>query len=243
MRRARRVHRRRAGWLAVMVSGFVNLSLFVAIAMTGQADVEHGLPEDLVVLETFLIELPTPPQALRAGPDVDSPRSERVPAPEPCLALPAVEPQLAALAPRLANVRSAWHGLLSVPSPPPLDLSRHERAAGEQGTAGGGGGGPAQGVLYETSEVDRAPTQRHAPLPAYPLWARRRGAEGRVQLRVHVSADGRVVTATVKLVDGDHRFGTVARDAVLNWEYEPAQLSGRAVPCVVLQRVWFDLED
>lgn len=233
---------RRGGCFAVVVSGFVNLLLLAAIAMTGRVDAEHTPEPELLALEVFSIEAAAPRREARTVLETDLPSIEREPALAATAAFPEIEFEEAVLAPRLPTPSVAFQGALPAPGQVSLSLPGNNRTRAVPGLADGFVGA-APDSFYEAVEVDRVPNQRYAPLPAYPLWARRRGAEGWVQLRVQVSAAGSVVGASVMSTDGDPRFGAVAREAVENWSYEPALLAGRAVACIVSQRVFFDLED
>lgn len=95
----------------------------------------------------------------------------------------------------------------------------------------------------DAGRVDRTPRRVSAPLPPYPYWARLRRLEGVVSLRLVVGADGRVRSAEVERVDGDERFGEIARETVARWTFEPALQGGRPVDCILIQRVRFDLVD
>ncbi|MBI3270898.1 MAG: energy transducer TonB [Planctomycetes bacterium] len=112
--------------------------------------------------------------------------------------------------------------------------------AGAGGGPGGVPGGTGSGV-YPSQGVDRGPQRLVAPLPPYPQWGRTQRLEGVVTVRIVVAEDGAVRQASVERVDGDPRFGELARAAVEGWRFEPARAGGRGVACTVLQRVRFQL--
>ncbi|MBI3269807.1 MAG: TonB family protein [Planctomycetes bacterium] len=113
-------------------------------------------------------------------------------------------------------------------------------ARGDGIGAGPGGGGTG---VFGLSEVDRPPGRVVAPVPPYPSWGRVQRLEGVVTLRIVVGEDGRVREAGVERVEGDARFGEIARAGVRDWRFEPAVAAGRKVACVVTQRIRFQLVD
>ncbi len=60
-----------------------------------------------------------------------------------------------------------------------------------------------------------------SPLPAVPDWFERKGLDSVVTLRVTVSAAGKVESAEVEKTSGFKEIDADARDAVLQWVFEP----------------------
>jgi protein TonB len=87
-----------------------------------------------------------------------------------------------------------------------------------------------------------APGLANAP-PRYPLAARRRGDEGRVVLRVRVSADGRAETVTVAKSSGHALLDEAAQRAVARWRFVPGRLAGLPVAAALDVPVTFRLKD
>ena len=79
--------------------------------------------------------------------------------------------------------------------------------------------------------------------PAYPDAARRRGEQGRVMLRVNVSADGRPVSVTPLQSSGFPRLDDAAVAAVRQWRFEPAERNGKPVEGAADVPILFRLED
>ena len=79
--------------------------------------------------------------------------------------------------------------------------------------------------------------------PAYPLAARRSGAEGRVVLRVWVSAGGAVEAVTVAVSSGHELLDEAARRGVAGWRFVPGRLAGVPVAASVDVPVVFRLRD
>lgn len=80
------------------------------------------------------------------------------------------------------------------------------------------------------------------PVPEYPRLSRRMGEEGRVMLRVHVSADGRPLEVTVAKSSGFTRLDEIARETVLrSWRFVPARQGDQAVAGTVRVPIDFSL--
>lgn len=82
----------------------------------------------------------------------------------------------------------------------------------------------------------------HNPRPAYPVSSRRLGEEGRVVLRVRVSAQGLPLAIEVKQSSGSPRLDEAARVAVERWRFVPARLGSEAVESSVLVPLQFALD-
>ncbi|HEY1875916.1 MAG TPA: energy transducer TonB [Rhizomicrobium sp.] len=79
-------------------------------------------------------------------------------------------------------------------------------------------------------------------VPPYPPIAQRIGAEGKVTLRLTVSADGRVTEADVESSSGRDELDQTARQWILaHWAYKPALENGVPVVSHVLATVTFSL--
>lgn len=80
------------------------------------------------------------------------------------------------------------------------------------------------------------------PKPAYPPASRRLGEEGKVVLRVHVSAEGRPTEIELKGSSGFPRLDAAARAAVEQWRFVPARRGDEAIAAWVLVPIVFSLE-
>jgi protein TonB len=81
------------------------------------------------------------------------------------------------------------------------------------------------------------------PAPAYPALARRSGEQGRVLLRVHVTASGTTDTVEIHTGSGSERLDLAARDTVKRWRFVPARQGDVAVAAWVLVPIIFTLEN
>jgi protein TonB len=83
---------------------------------------------------------------------------------------------------------------------------------------------------------------RNAP-PDYPAESRRRGEEGVVRLRLHVSAEGRVEQADVLASSGHPTLDRAALAAARRWRFRPANQAGVPVAATLATAVHFRLTD
>lgn len=83
----------------------------------------------------------------------------------------------------------------------------------------------------------------HNPKPAYPVSSRRRGEEGRVVLRVHVSAEGRAAKVEVQDSSGHERLDESALAAVSRWRFVPARRGSEPLAAWVRVPIVFSLRD
>lgn len=79
------------------------------------------------------------------------------------------------------------------------------------------------------------------PKPAYPAYARRRGEEGTVRLKVLVTADGRASKVELDQSSGFGALDRAALEAVQDWRFVPARRGDQAVEAWVQIPVVFRL--
>jgi protein TonB len=114
-----------------------------------------------------------------------------------------------------------------------------EGSAAGTGTVGEfGSGSPASG-----SPVATPLAYGTNPPPPYPVTARRRGWEGKVLLRVEVSANGDVRNVVIEKSSGYSCLDDAAQQAVYHWRFKPALRNGRPVPGQVRVPIHFNLKD
>jgi len=79
------------------------------------------------------------------------------------------------------------------------------------------------------------------PAPAYPAASRRRGEQGRVVLRVLVSANGEARTVEVRTSSGFEALDRTAVETVRQWRFVPARLGATPVDAWVVVPLAFSL--
>ena len=80
------------------------------------------------------------------------------------------------------------------------------------------------------------------PPPDYPSLSRRLGEQGKVLLRVQVTADGAVGSVALQTSSGSTRLDQAALEAVKKWRFVPAKRGGQAVSASVVVPVSFSIE-
>jgi protein TonB len=82
----------------------------------------------------------------------------------------------------------------------------------------------------------------HNPTPEYPRLARRLGEEGRVLLKVLVSADGSAASVNLEKSSGSERLDNAAISTVKHWRFVPARKGGDALSAYALVPIMFSLD-
>jgi protein TonB len=82
----------------------------------------------------------------------------------------------------------------------------------------------------------------HNPNPVYPHASRRLGEQGKVLLRVFVSAAGIAEKVEIKLSSGFARLDQAAEEAVARWRFVPAKRGEQAIAAWVQVPITFQLE-
>lgn len=107
---------------------------------------------------------------------------------------------------------------------------------------------PAQGPTQQQAQV--GPTQSspqfnaaylNNPAPAYPPLSRRFREEGKVMLRVRVSAEGQPLAVALAQSSGHPRLDEAARKTVLGWRFVPARRGEQPVAAWVRVPIVFQL--
>jgi protein TonB len=80
------------------------------------------------------------------------------------------------------------------------------------------------------------------PAPRYPLLSRRAGEQGRVLLRVRVSAAGAALEVNLHQSCGYERLDQSALETVRQWKFVPARQGDKAVEAWVIVPIQFNLK-
>jgi len=138
------------------------------------------------------------------------------PEPEPAQAAPAPAP---APAPETPSLQPA-----AAPATPPAKTAAPAAAAA-----------PVTSARFDADYLNNPP-------PSYPPLSRRMREEGKVLLRVVVSADGAPKRVEISQSSGSERLDKAARSAVERWRFVPARQGERAIEAAVLVPIIFKLE-
>lgn len=217
---------RRGGLLAIAVGIHATFFFCLQAVKTARPTVvEPPLIVDLLAAQP----LATSPQ--NHPPVVTKPLPKR---PKPAAAIPPP-----ARLPALDTTDSKENAPVSAPvvaPPAPLSVTGAE---GKPAASGPSGQGETQDAL---SKARFDADYLHNPAPPYPPQARRMGEEGKVILRVEVSAEGRAQNVEIKTSSGSARLDESALRTVRNWRFVPAKRGETAVDSWVLVPIIFKLE-
>jgi protein TonB len=124
------------------------------------------------------------------------------------------------------------------PAPPPEPPKPEERAPAVSAAPATPTVAPAPPIVPPNFNADYL----HNPAPAYPPVARRLGEQGRVVLRVLVTADGQPEQVEVRTSSGSPRLDAAALETVRRWKFVPARQGDRPLAAWVLVPISFRLE-
>jgi protein TonB len=92
-------------------------------------------------------------------------------------------------------------------------------------------------------DPDYRASYAHNPAPTYPTAAQSRGWQGKVLLRVLVSAEGLSETVSIEQSSGYDILDESALEAVKKWQFTPAMQGETALASTVLVPIIFSLRD
>jgi protein TonB len=212
----------RYGGLALTVAFHVA----VIGALLQLAPVQQALLDAAPIMVKFI----TPPQ-LESPPPAPPPRPTPPVKPPP----PAVEaPRIAHAAPPLIASHAApvdAPAMVQAPAPKPVELPPMEAPPP-----------PPRAAPAPVTPPVFAAAYLHNPAPAYPAAARRRQEEGKVMLRVYVSAAGGAEKVELQQSSGFPHLDQAAMDAVRGWRFVPARQGDTSVAAWVIVPINFILE-
>lgn len=184
-------------------------------------------------------------------------QAEEVPPPRPqavMVAVLAAAPGIAAPQPAPTPPARVAPSPARTPSPPrptpaaaPLATRAESQGSAPPTPAASQAAESAKAPAPTASGAEEAPPRFEAaylrnPQPPYPLMSRKLREEGRVRLRVLVSAQGRADSVLVHHSSGYPRLDEAARSTVLGWQFVAAQRQGQAVAGWVEVPILFNLE-
>jgi len=239
---------RRLGRGSAALAGAIAVNAGLAIALLGlgrfgQAPSAPPCPI-LVPVEVAWTEETPPEDAKPAPPESPPPEVEprvaehAAPTPAPAPEMPAPLPlavtlDLPDLPPLTVDPAASLEG---------LDLSALAVRPGPAGAGAGDGKGAAGGPMSERG-VDAPPFKTFAPAPNFPRRALRRNViEGRVEAKLLVDREGRVVRVRILSASPRGYFESAVRRAVTSWTFRPARYRDRAVACWCRQSFQFQVQ-
>jgi len=102
--------------------------------------------------------------------------------------------------------------------------------------------GMDQKVVFESYELDQAPTPIVRVPPLYPYAAREKGIEGEVQIRMLVNPDGSVGQVQIMDARPPGIFEDAVKRTIPMWRFNAGKIDGRPVTAWVVTTVHFNLD-
>lgn len=198
-------------------------------------------PEPLPVMVSLVSDRPAP--AARAEPPAPAPQTTAPrPVPTPSKAVAPQRPapdRVQAPTPTASPAPTAADSAPATPAAAAAFPSATSPTASSAPSPAETGGGQTASV--SAPRFDAA--YLHNPKPPYPLLARRRGVEGKVLLKVQVSAAGLAEQVQIAQSSGDDSLDEAALNTVRSWRFVPAQRGNTPVAAAVLVPITFKLEN
>ena len=197
----------------------------VALVQAPEPQLAAGAPETPAPLPAAQPPEPPKPAPPKPAPPKPAPPKPAPPKPapaDPAPPAPAVQP---APASPVGEAPVAPASSTGAPPPPTPDRV---------------GASAAAGPTVPAARFDAAYLRN--PAPAYPPLSRRLREEGKVLLKVRVSADGSARTVEVDQSSGSERLDRAAREAVARWRFVPARRGEQPVEATVLVPIIFKLQ-
>lgn len=163
------------------------------------------------------------------------PQPAPVAIPEPVIEKPAVDPVMVLPEPAPVPVSEAKKPE-ATPEPQPEPPALPQPAAKPSAS-------PMAPPTDEATVLNISPKANFIIRPVYPLSARRRGEEGRVEVQVRVDARGNVTTAQVVRSSGYTSLDEAALRSVKRAHFSPARRGSTPVPATTKLAIIFRLTD
>lgn len=159
---------------------------------------------------------------------------------QPTPSKPVVAKQAAPTPRQLLTQETTTVATTAAPTPEPLSTTSVVAApAAPSSAAASHNNAPALPISQPTFDADYLDN----PKPIYPLISRRMREEGRVLLRVKVSANGLATEVDLHTSSGSPRLDQAAIVTVQRWKFVPARRGSEAIAATVLVPIAFSLKD
>lgn len=219
----------------------IHLLLLIAVGIACQEHVRENKKEEIKYVEVSMNELFAPQSDLQSadsGGSGGASSSESAPTSEPAVnraetgQSAAAKPAPDAAGKKAADAASGDHG-------------KHSAGGGSAGQDSGQGRGAAGGSSDNTGHgAKQVPRVIAGSRPVYPDEARRNAWEGRVYVKLLISASGTVEDASLSESSGYECLDQAAVSALQTWQFSPARNeSGQPVAAGVIVPVRFNLKD
>jgi protein TonB len=99
----------------------------------------------------------------------------------------------------------------------------------------------AREMIFDSVDLDQAPTAVMQVPPEYPFKAREQNLEGYVAVKFLVKPDGSVGNVNILKSQPEGAFDDAVRTALFRWKFQPGRINGEAVASWVVTTLRFDL--
>lgn len=205
-------------FFAAVAAAHVAILGLLAVAIPSERSAELARPIAVRLIE-LVPEAPPPPR-----PKPPPPR------PKPATPVLAPPPVLAVASPAEPPVATSFTVAPQPPAPAPVSAPAIVAAPTPA---------PTPALIDARFDADYLDN----PKPLYPHASRRLGEEGKVELRVFVSAEGDAKQVEVKHSSGFQRLDLAAEKAVARWRFVPARRGEQAVTAWVVVPIVFSLNN
>ncbi|MBL1264902.1 energy transducer TonB [Methylomicrobium sp. RS1] len=200
-------------------------------------------PAEPLVMAVELLTAPAPQAAKPAplAPPVEQPKPQPKPVKPKKAPVPPKKPQVvrkpvtAPPEPKAVPAAKA-ETAVSVPTPAPTAMATRPQPPVPAAP-------PAQPKAEPFTEANYRANYKSNPKPEYPRLAKSRGWQGRVLLRVQVTAEGRSAAVSVQQSSGHELLDEAAVEAVRNWTFIPAKRGDTPVASAVTVPIQFKLNE
>jgi protein TonB len=226
----------RRQWIGVFIAVLLLHGVLMAYLRRSP---EPEIPAEPLVMEVALLAAPQP-----------HPAQPTPPAPPVAKPKPRPKPVKPKRAPPLPKQPPVHRQPASLPASPPAaaDPAPAAQAAAPSTPAASPAAAakPAVAAPPKTDTFTAANYRAHYksnPKPEYPRLAKSRGWQGKVLLRVEVTADGHSAGVQVQHSSGHRQLDEAAAEAVAHWTFIPAKRGDTPVASTVTVPIQFKLND
>lgn len=194
--------------------------------------VEQLTPAQPLMMEVSMLAVSAPKPAVAPPPPAPAPPAKKTP-PKKIKPKPVRKPP-----PPVVQEAAEF-----APAEPPVEPPPAAQNTASQTTSTADSKVTSSASAEQFTEANFRANYAHNPKPDYPSIARSRGWQGKVTLRVQVSAEGRSEAVAVEYSSGHEILDDSAVAAVRQWQFVPARRGETAVASSVLVPIIFTLRD
>lgn len=194
--------------------------------------VEQLTPAQPLMMEVSMLAVSAPKPAVAPPPPAPAPPAKKTP-PNKTKPKPVRKPP-----PPVVQEAAEF-----APAEPPVEPPPAAQASASQSTSAADSQVTSSTNAEQFTEANFRANYAHNPKPDYPSIARSRGWQGKVTLRVQVSAEGSSEAVAVEYSSGHDILDDSAVAAVRQWQFVPARRGETAVASSVLVPIIFTLRD